>query len=136
MWSEFKKFALKGNVLDLAVGVIIGGAFGKIVSSLVNDLIMPLVGILLGGIDFSKQEYTFFDATIKYGAFLQTVVDFFIIALSIFLFIRFLSRFKKKEEIAEAAPVVDKTEVLLAEIRDLLKENQAVISRKSEGNND
>ncbi|WP_338451197.1 large conductance mechanosensitive channel protein MscL [Niallia oryzisoli] len=133
MWSEFKKFALKGNVLDLAVGVIIGGAFGKIVTSLVNDLIMPLVGILLGGIDLTKQEYTFLDATIKYGTFLQTVVDFFIIAMSIFLFIRLLSRFKKKEEAAEVATVIDKTEELLAEIRDLLKENQAAISRTSEG---
>ncbi|WP_071396152.1 large conductance mechanosensitive channel protein MscL [Bacillus tuaregi] len=132
MWSEFKKFALKGNVLDLAVGVIIGGAFGKIVSSLVEDLIMPLVGILLGGVDFSKLEYTFIDVNIKYGAFLQTVVDFFIISLSIFLFIRFLSRFKKKEEATEAAPVIDKTEELLAEIRDLLKENQAIISRTDE----
>lgn len=136
MWSEFKKFALKGNVLDLAVGVIIGGAFGKIVTSLVNDLIMPLVGILMGGIDFSKQEYTFLDATIKYGAFLQTVVDFLIIALSIFFFIRFLSRFKKKEEVAAAAPVIDKTEELLAEIRDLLKENQALASRSTEGKNE
>src|SRR4051812_45014068 len=116
MWSDFKKFALKGNVLDLAVGVIIGGAFGEIVSSLVQDLIMPLVGLLLGGVDFSKLAYTFVDTNIKYGAFLQTVVDFLIISFSIFLFIRFLSRFKKKEEEASAPIVVDKKEELLVEI--------------------
>ena len=96
MWSEFKKFALKGSVLDLAVGVIIGGAFGKIVSSLVADLIMPIVGLLLGGVDFSSLSITYGKAVINYGAFLQTVVDFFIIAFSIFLFIRLISRFKKK----------------------------------------
>ena len=99
MWSEFKKFALKGNVLDLAVGVIIGGAFGKIVSSLVADLIMPIIGLLLGGVDFSGLSITYRKAVINYGAFLQTVVDFFIIAFSIFLFIRLLNRFKKKEEV-------------------------------------
>lgn len=124
MWSEFKKFALKGNVLDLAVGVVIGGAFGKIVASLVADLIMPLVGLLLGGVDFSKLSITYGDAVIKYGAFLQTVVDFFIIAFSIFLFIRLISRFKKKEEVTESAPVIDAKEELLTEIRDLLKSNQ------------
>ena len=122
MWSEFKKFALKGNVLDLAVGVVIGGAFGKIVASLVADLIMPIVGLLLGGVDFSKLSITYGDAVIKYGAFLQTVVDFFIIAFSIFLFIRLISRFKKKEEVTESAPVIDAKEELLTEIRDLLKE--------------
>ncbi|WP_428910971.1 large conductance mechanosensitive channel protein MscL [Niallia sp. Krafla_26] len=122
MWSEFKKFAMKGNVIDLAVGVVIGGAFGKIVTSLVNDLIMPLVGLLLGGVDFSGLSHTFGDAEIKYGAFLQTVVDFLIIAFSIFLFIRFINRFKKKkEEEQEAVKTVDKTEELLTEIRDLLK---------------
>jgi large conductance mechanosensitive channel len=130
MWSEFKKFALKGNVLDLAVGVIIGGAFGKIVSSLVADLIMPLVGLLLGGVDFSKLAYTVNDATIKYGAFLQTVVDFFIIAFSIFIFIRLLSRFKKKEEEKPAVIVVDTKEEILKEIRDLLKENPQAIHVK------
>ena len=93
MWSEFKKFALKGNVLDLAVGVVIGGAFGKIVASLVADLIMPIVGLLLGGVDFSNLSITYGDAVIKYGAFLQTVVDFFIIAFSIFLFIRLIEPF-------------------------------------------
>ena len=129
MWSEFKKFALKGNVLDLAVGVVIGGAFGKIVASLVADLIMPLVGLLLGGVDFSKLSITYGDAVIKYGAFLQTVVDFFIIAFSIFLFIRLISRFKKKEEVTESAPVIDAKEELLTEIRDLLKSNQQAGNR-------
>jgi large conductance mechanosensitive channel len=124
MWSEFKKFAMKGNVIDLAVGVVIGGAFGKIVSSLVEDLIMPLIGLLLGGVDFSNLSYTFGDTVIKYGQFIQTVVDFFIIAFSIFLFIRLISRFKKKEEVTESAPVIDAKEELLTEIRDLLKSNQ------------
>ena len=124
MLSEFKKFALKGNVLDLAVGVVIGGAFGKIVASLVADLIMPIVGLLLGGVDFSNLSFTYGDAIIKYGSFLQTVVDFFIIAFSIFLFIRLISRFKKKEEVTESAPVIDTKEELLTEIRDLLKSNQ------------
>ena len=124
MLSEFKKFALKGNVLDLAVGVVIGGAFGKIVASLVADLIMPIVGLLLGGVDFSNLSLTYGDAIIKYGSFLQTVVDFFIIAFSIFLFIRLISRFKKKEEVTESAAVIDAKEELLTEIRDLLKSNQ------------
>ncbi|WP_102273023.1 large conductance mechanosensitive channel protein MscL [Cytobacillus massiliigabonensis] len=122
MWNEFKKFALKGNVLDLAVGVIIGAAFGKIVSSLVDDIIMPLVGLFVGGVDFSKLAITVGDAKIKYGSFIQTVVDFLIIAFSIFIFIKIINkRFKKKEE-AQTAPKVDKKEELLTEIRDLLKE--------------
>ena len=132
MWSDFKKFAMKGNVLDLAVGVIIGGAFGKIVSSLVQDLIMPLVGLLLGGVDFSNLAITFRDANIKYGAFLQTVVDFFIISFSIFLFIRFLSKFKIKEEEESTAVVVDKKEELLTEIRDLLRENPQALKISKE----
>jgi large conductance mechanosensitive channel len=125
MWNEFKKFALKGNVIDLAIGVVIGGAFGKIVSSLVNDIITPIVGLLLGGIDLTtKLSYTYHDADIKLGVFLQNIVDFFIIAFSIFLVIKFLSRFKRKEEAAPAAPTKhDLKEELLMEIRDLLKEN-------------
>jgi large conductance mechanosensitive channel len=125
MWNEFKKFALKGNVIDLAVGVVIGGAFGKIVSSLVNDIITPLVGLLLGGIDLTtKFSYKYQDADIKFGVFLQNIVDFFIIAFSIFLVIKFLSRFKKKEQAAPTAPSKpDLKEELLIEIRDLLKEN-------------
>nr|WP_263323195.1 large conductance mechanosensitive channel protein MscL [Neobacillus sp. Marseille-Q6967] len=132
MLTEFKKFAMKGNVIDLAVGVIIGGAFGKIVSSLVNDVIMPLIGLLLGGISFTKLAFTFGDATVKYGQFIQTVVDFLIIAFSVFLFIKFLSRFKKKEEEEVKVVVeVDKKEELLAEIRDLLRAEKE-LSRKNE----
>lgn len=124
MWNEFKKFALKGNVMDLAVGVVIGGAFGKIVSSLVNDIIMPLVGILLGGVDFTGLAYPVGKATLKYGAFIQTIVDFFIIAFSIFLFIKLFNKltFKKEEEKKEEVPAPTKEEVLLTEIRDLLKQ--------------
>jgi large conductance mechanosensitive channel len=132
MWSEFKKFAMKGNVIDLAVGVVIGGAFGKIVSSLVEDLIMPLIGLLLGGVDFSSLSYTFGDTVIKYGQFIQTVVDFFIIAFSIFMVIRFLNRFKKKEEEAEVVQEVDKKEELLTEIRDLLRENPQALKGSQE----
>ena len=132
MWSEFKKFAMKGNVIDLAVGVVIGGAFGKIVSSLVEDLIMPLVGLLLGGVNFSGLSYPFGDTVIKYGQFIQTVVDFFIIAFSIFMVIRFLNRFKKKEEEAEVVVEVDKKEELLSEIRDLLRENPQALKGSQE----
>ena len=122
MLQEFKKFALKGNVLDLAIGVIIGAAFGKIVSSLVDDIIMPLIGLLVGGVDFTKLAITVGDANIKYGSFIQTVVDFLIISFSIFIFIRIINnRFKRKEE-EEPVAEIDKKEELLAEIRDLLKE--------------
>lgn len=117
MWNEFKQFAMKGNVIDLAVGVIIGGAFGKIVASLVGDIIMPFVGLIIGVVDFSELAY----GKIKYGQFIQTVVDFLIISFCIFLFIKFLNRFKKKEIPAEVVVKVDRTEELLAEIRDLLK---------------
>lgn len=123
MWNDFKKFALKGNVLDLAVGVIIGGAFGKIVSSLVNDIIIPLVGLLMGGINFTDLAITVGSANVKYGAFIQTVVDFLIVSFSIFIFIRIINkRFNKKEEVKPVLVEVDKKEVLLAEIRDLLKD--------------
>lgn len=125
MWKDFKAFALKGNVMDLAVAVVIGAAFGKIVSSLVDHIIMPLVGLLLGGYDFSKLSIKVMDAEIMYGVFIQNVVDFLIISFTIFLAIRLLTRFKKKEEAAEAAaPEVDTKEELLKEIRDLLKEGK------------
>ena len=121
MWKEFKSFAIRGNVIDLAIGVIIGGAFGKIVTSLVNDLMMPLLGLLLGGLDFSALSFTFVDAEIKYGLFIQSIVNFFIISFTIFLFIRYISKLKKKDaEEEKAAP--DPQEELLKEIRDLLKE--------------
>lgn len=123
MLNDFKKFALKGNVIDLAVGVIIGGAFGKIVTSLVNDIIMPLIGFLLGGVKISDAAVTYHGATLKYGAFIQTIVDFLIISFSIFIFIRFFQRLKKKEEVKPAIePTPTKEEQLLTEIRDLLKE--------------
>lgn len=121
--SEFKEFISRGNVLDMAVGVIIGGAFGKIVSSLVNDVIMPLVGVLIGGIDFSSLTFKIGKSVINYGMFLQNIVDFLIVAFCIFVFIKAINRFKKKEEKKEE---VKKREdiVLLEEIRDLLKESK------------
>ncbi|MBD3859170.1 large conductance mechanosensitive channel protein MscL [Bacillus sp. 28A-2] len=122
MLKEFREFAVKGNVIDLAVGVIIGGAFGKIVTSLVNDLIMPLVGIIIGGHDFSDLSIKIGEAQILYGNFIQTVVDFLIISFSIFIFIRYLSKLKRKKiEEEEIVETPDQTEVLLTEIRDLLK---------------
>ncbi|MEW4267161.1 large conductance mechanosensitive channel protein MscL [Priestia megaterium] len=123
MLKEFKEFALRGNVLDLAVGVIIGAAFGKIVTSLVNDIIMPLIGLLLAGIDFKDLSFTVGDATVLYGSFIQTIVDFLIVAFSIFLFIRFFNSFKRKEEekVEEEVAVLSKEEEILTEIRDLLK---------------
>jgi large conductance mechanosensitive channel len=132
MWNEFKKFALKGNVIDLAVGVVIGAAFGKIVSSLVENIITPIMGFLIGGIDLSKLSYTFRSVELKYGIFLQNVLDFFIIAFSIFLVIKGLSRFKKKEQVAPAAPATpDAKEELLKEIRDLLKADASKQSNDS-----
>ncbi|WP_042196984.1 large conductance mechanosensitive channel protein MscL [Paenibacillus camerounensis] len=127
MWKEFKSFAIKGNVLDLAVAVVIGAAFGKIVSSLVADIIMPLVGLLSGGIDLEKLTITYLDAEVKYGIFLQSVVDFFIISFSIFMVVKLANRFKHKEtvkvEVVEP-PAPGPEIVLLTEIRDLLKVNK------------
>lgn len=129
MLKEFRDFAMRGNVVDLAVGVIIGGAFGKIVSSLVNDVIMPFLGLIIGGINFTNLSYVIREQegdtpllAIKYGMFLQSVLDFVIIAFSIFMFINLLTRLKKKEEAAPVAPTPPSKEVeLLTEIRDLLK---------------
>ncbi|MEH7253115.1 large-conductance mechanosensitive channel protein MscL [Neobacillus niacini] len=126
MLNEFKKFAMRGNVIDLAVGVIIGGAFGKIVSSLVADIIMPLITILVGAVDVKDLAW----GPLKYGVFFQSIIDFLIIAFSIFLFIKFLTRFKKKEEV-KVEVKIDKQEVLLTEIRDLLKAEKD-FSRKNE----
>jgi large conductance mechanosensitive channel len=123
MWEDFKKFAMKGNVLDLAVAVIIGAAFGQIVSSLVEDLIMPAVGILLGGYSVADLTYTFNNAELRYGSFIQSIIDFFIIAFSIFMVIRLFTKFKRKEEPLEEA-VLDKKEELLVEIRDLLSKEK------------
>jgi large conductance mechanosensitive channel len=98
MIKEFKEFVMRGNVLDLAVAVIIGGAFGKIVSSLVNDILMPLVGLVLGGVDFSELSFTIGQAVVKWGAFVQAIVDFLIIALVIFMIVKAANKAKKEEE--------------------------------------
>lgn len=123
MWKDFKAFIAKGNVLDLAVGIIIGAAFSSIVSSLVDNVIMPLIGLLMGGIDFSSLSITVGDAVIEYGLFIQTIIDFLIIAFSIFLFIRLINAFKRKQEEVEEEVVeeVNEQTALLTEIRDLLK---------------
>lgn len=130
MMKEFKEFAVKGNVIDMAVGIIIGAAFGKIVSSFVADVIMPPIGVLVGGIDFSKLAFTIQEATgdipavvISYGKFIQTAVDFTIIAFTIFMIIKGINSLKRKEEEAPAEPPKPSVqEALLTEIRDLLKE--------------
>ena len=136
--SDFKEFAMKGNVIDLAVGVIIGGAFGKIVSSLVDDIIMPVVTIITGGDGYKNMKYVITHAqsaadgkaaveevAINYGIFIQNIVDFFIIAISIFVALRVIMKFKKKEEEAPAPPAEPSAEeVLLTEIRDILKEKK------------
>ncbi|MFC4804823.1 large-conductance mechanosensitive channel protein MscL [Filifactor villosus] len=120
--KEFKDFAMKGNVLDLAVAVVIGGAFGKIVASLVDDIIMPIVGVIIGGVDFTSLSVQVGEATVAYGNFIQQVVNFLIIAFSIFMVVKSMNAFKKKEEAAPAAPPAPSNEeVLLTEIRDLLK---------------
>ncbi len=128
--KEFKEFISRGNVVDMAVGVIVGGAFSKIVSSLVNDIIMPLVGLILGGINFSTLTTAPITpvnggepVAIAYGVFIQTIVDFIIIAFVIFVMVKLINKFRrKKEEAPKAPPEPSKEEVLLTEIRDLLKE--------------
>ncbi|MBO4245995.1 MAG: large-conductance mechanosensitive channel protein MscL [Bacilli bacterium] len=125
LFSEFKQFISRGNVLDLAVGVIIGAAFGKIVSSLVDNIIMPLVGLAIGGINFSGLTFNIKDATIAYGLFIQNVVDFLIVALCIFIFIKIINAFFRKKKEEEPAPIVKSDEaILLEEIRDLLKKKK------------
>jgi len=122
MLKEFKEFAMKGNVVDLAVGVVIGGAFGAIVSSLVGDIIMPLIGVLTGGVDFSGLSVTVGKAVIAYGKFIQATFTFIIIAFTLFMVIKGINATKKKEAEAPAAPAEPSAqEKLLAEIRDLLK---------------
>lgn len=134
MFKDFKEFAMKGNVLDLATGVVIGGAFGKIVTSLVNDIIMPLIGLLLGGRSFEARQLLLREGSgeeanliLYYGAFIQSIVDFLIIAFSIFIFIRLISKFQIKKQAEEETtekeePTTTNEEILLTEIRDLLKE--------------
>ena len=128
LFDEFKVFVMRGNVVDMAVGVIIGGAFGKIVTSLVNDIFMPIIGMILGNVDFSSLEIKLGEpvegaeqAAIRYGMFIQEIVNFLIIALCIFMFIKLISKLQKKKEEAPApAPEPTKEEVLLTEIRDAL----------------
>lgn len=133
--DEFKAFALKGNVMDMAVGVIIGGAFGKIVTSVVNNVIMPPIGVIIGGVDFTDLKCVIKEAegeaeavTINYGQFIQDVVDFLIIAFCIFLMVKFVARLTRKKEEKPAAPAPapqpSAEEKLLTEIRDLLKEKK------------
>ena len=129
MMSEFKSFAMRGNVIDMAVGIVIGGAFGKIVSSFVSDVLMPPIGLMMGGVDFGDLAVTLQEAsgdvaavTLNYGSFIQTVVDFLIIAFAIFMVVKAMNNLKKKEEEAPAAPPKPSAEeVLLTEIRDALK---------------
>ncbi len=141
--KDFKSFAMRGNVVDLAVAVVIGGAFGKIIASFVNDVLMPPIGLLLGGADFSNLKVVLKEGSeaimngdaivtpavaevaIKYGAFVNSVVDFTIVAFAIFMVVRAIAKTKKKEEAAPAAPPApSKEEVLLSEIRDILKEKK------------
>lgn len=119
--SDFKKFISRGNVVDMAVGVIVGGAFGKIVSSLVNDILMPIIGVLLGGLNFSDLSIKVGEATVKYGSFIQTIIDFLIISFSIFMMIQLFEKFKKKEEPKKEEVKKSDEVLLLEEIRDLLK---------------
>ncbi|QGS68364.1 large conductance mechanosensitive channel protein MscL [Oceanobacillus sp. 143] len=127
MWQEFKEFAFKGNVIDLAIGVVIGAAFGGIVTSFVENIITPLIGMLMGGIDFTGLKITIDDAEVLYGNFIQSFVDFLIVAFAIFLAIRFISKFKHKEEVEEEEEEIDAQAQLLTEIRDLLKEQNQKI---------
>lgn len=121
-FQEFKQFISKGNVIDLAVGVIIGGAFGKIVTSIVNDILMPIIGVIIGGLDFSNLTFKFKDATIAYGNFIQNVIDFLIVSVCIFTLVKFISKFEKKKE--KPIEVKKENTLLLEEIRDLLKEQK------------
>lgn len=123
MWKDFKEFAFKGNIIDLAVAVVIGGAFGKIVASLVENIIMPFITAISIGGDFNDLYFKLNGSPITYGVFIQSVIDFFIIAFVIFLAIRLLAKFQRKQEaVEEATPEIDTQEALLTEIRDLLKE--------------
>ncbi|GFP75540.1 large-conductance mechanosensitive channel protein MscL [Clostridium fungisolvens] len=133
MFKEFKEFAMKGNVLDLAVGVVIGGAFGKIVTSLVNDIIMPIIGALTGGINFTYLKFVIKEAgggkealTLNYGNFIQNIIDFLIVSFSIFLFIKLINKLKREKKVEVVKVEVKPSEevLLLQEIRDLLKNRE------------
>jgi large conductance mechanosensitive channel len=120
--NEFKTFAMRGNVIDMAIGIIIGAAFGKIVTSIVGDVVMPLIGLFVGGLNFTTLQFTVGESVIKYGNFIQVTFDFTIVAFAIFMLIKGLNSLKKKEESAPSAPPAPSAEVvLLTEIRDLLK---------------
>jgi large conductance mechanosensitive channel len=126
--TDFKTFAVKGNVIDLAVGIVIGAAFGQIVNSLVNDIIMPPIGLIISGIDFSALNLVLKDAvgtkpavSINYGKFINLIINFIIVALSIFILVKSINNFKKKEEVQVITPVPSNEEILLTEIRDSLK---------------
>lgn len=120
MIKEFKKFIARGNVLDLAVGVIVGGAFSSIVTSLVNNIFTPLIGLVLGGVDFSNLAITFKDTQIMYGAFIQSIIDFLIVAFCLFMVVKFVNKITNKEEKKDAKSAEIK---LLEEIRDILKDD-------------
>lgn len=131
--KEFKAFISKGNIIDMAVGVIIGSAFSKIVTSVVNDILMPLLGIVIGGLDFTNLTLKVGDAVITYGVFLQNIIDFLIIAICIFTFVKIISKFNKKEESkveVKKEPKKDEQIILLEEIRDLLKKQASTKSKK------
>lgn len=135
--AEFKEFIMKGDVIDLAVGVIIGGAFGKIVTSLVNDILMPVIGVIIGGIDFSNLSIDFLDAKIMYGSFIQQVIDFLIISFCIFMFVKVVSKFtrrkvEEKVDKKEEEPKKSDEVLLLEEIRDLLKTKEDIQQKGEE----
>lgn len=137
--KEFREFAIKGNVVDMAVGIIIGAAFGKIVSSVVNDVIMPPIGVIMGGVDFTGLKLTLKEAqgsaaavTLNYGQFLQTVVDFSIVAFAVFLMVKMINKMKKQAAEAPAVPAApSKEQLLLGEIRDILKANSGQTLKKA-----
>lgn len=134
--SEFKKFIMRGNIVDMAVGVIVGSAFSSIVTSLVNDILMPVIGVFLGGVDFSNLKVTILkDATINYGMFIQNIINFLIIAFSVFIFIKLVNKLfaKFKEEPKKEEVVSKKSEdiLLLEEIRDLLKQDKKESKKKA-----
>lgn len=123
MWKEFKEFAIKGNVIDLAVAFILGAAFTAIVTSLVNDIFMPFLGILIGGIDFSTLAVSVLGVKVMYGNFLQEIVKFFLVAFALFMMVKVLNRLKREKAVEETPePELSREEQLLSEIRDLLKE--------------
>lgn len=131
--KEFKEFINKGNVVDLAVGVIIGTAFSKIVTSLVNDMLMPLIGVIIGGLDFTSLSIKIKDANIMYGSFIQNIIDFLIIAFCVFMFVKFINKItiKKEEPKKVEKPKKDDQIILLEEIRDLLKDNKKTTKKNT-----